>query len=104
MRFGSGIAPPPSPSPNSSFQCAVRQYVAVQSCAEAAEDQYVWMVLLLVVPAFVNCCSLALILATVVHLRQLKSVTEAVTSRWDCTAHFASFQQRQTFPWPNFVA
>uniref|UniRef100_A0A915PZK0 Uncharacterized protein n=1 Tax=Setaria digitata TaxID=48799 RepID=A0A915PZK0_9BILA len=38
------------------------------------------MLILLIFPAVTNFCSLAILLITIVHVRQLKSVTEAITS------------------------
>ncbi|VDN32722.1 unnamed protein product [Gongylonema pulchrum] len=54
-----------------------------RSCTEAAEDYYSWIIVLLIVPAVINCCSIALIFVTIVHIRRLKSVTEAIGSRLD---------------------
>ncbi|VDK67287.1 unnamed protein product [Onchocerca ochengi] len=50
------------------------------SCAKAAERYYFWMFVLLIVPAIINCFSLAISFITIVHVRRLKSVTEAITS------------------------
>lgn len=54
--------------------------VHFQTCTEAADRYYHWVVILLVVPVIINCCSLALLITTIIHVRQLKSVTEAITS------------------------
>uniref|UniRef100_A0A8R1Y145 N(6)-L-threonylcarbamoyladenine synthase n=1 Tax=Onchocerca volvulus TaxID=6282 RepID=A0A8R1Y145_ONCVO len=58
-------------------ECSTTQ---LQSCAKAAERYYFWMFVLLIVPAIINCFSLAISFITIVHVRRLKSVTEAITS------------------------
>ncbi|KAL4003321.1 hypothetical protein ACH3XW_7125 [Acanthocheilonema viteae] len=51
-----------------------------RSCIEAAEQYYFWIFVVLFFPAIINCGSLVISFATIIHVRRLKSVTEAITS------------------------
>ncbi|VDM19748.1 unnamed protein product [Wuchereria bancrofti] len=58
-------------------ECSTTQ---LRSCVEAADRYYFWMLVLLILPAVISCCSLAISFITIIHVRRLKSVTEAITS------------------------
>uniref|UniRef100_A0A1I7ZP77 Transmembrane protein n=1 Tax=Steinernema glaseri TaxID=37863 RepID=A0A1I7ZP77_9BILA len=50
------------------------------TCQKAAESTQAWLLLMIVVPAFVNLVSIVLIVLTIVHVRRLKRITEAIAS------------------------
>ncbi|TKR65422.1 hypothetical protein L596_025827 [Steinernema carpocapsae] len=50
------------------------------TCEAAAEATKAWLIVMLVVPAIINLVSVALIVLTIVHVRRLKRITEAITS------------------------
>ncbi|VDM42138.1 unnamed protein product [Toxocara canis] len=49
-------------------------------CREAAKKLRIWVILLAVAPFVINLCTVAVVICTVVHVKRLKSVTEAITS------------------------
>uniref|UniRef100_A0AAF5PPE3 Uncharacterized protein n=1 Tax=Wuchereria bancrofti TaxID=6293 RepID=A0AAF5PPE3_WUCBA len=65
---------------NSIPNISVTSFLNFRSCVEAADRYYFWMLVLLILPAVISCCSLAISFITIIHVRRLKSVTEAITS------------------------
>ncbi|KAK0419358.1 hypothetical protein QR680_014104 [Steinernema hermaphroditum] len=60
--------------------CCSPASAALETCQKAAESTQAWLVLMIAVPAFVNLVSVVLIVLTIVHVRRLKRVTEAISS------------------------
>ncbi|KAM3722990.1 Protein NLRC5 [Dirofilaria immitis] len=75
---------------NSNSDISIVSLLNIHSCVKAAEQYYFWLLILLIFPAVINCFSLAISLMTIIHVRQLKSVTEAVTSSIHWLARTAS--------------
>ncbi|EFO25668.1 hypothetical protein LOAG_02820 [Loa loa] len=75
---------------NSVSDISVTSLLNFRSCLEAAERYYFWLLVLLILPAVISCFSLAILFATIIHVRRLKSVTEAVTSSTHWLARTAS--------------